>query len=267
MKKVGDIFKGLPEIQPELALGLIETTEDPHGHYQLKFPGDTVAKSNEFIRYRVFMSAGKDPIAYRLLAHFIAGLHSKKDDEMGYCLVKVRDFMPNSSGADYARAREAMIALASLMVERYNEEQQHIDLVFSGSFCYNRTNGTVRARLNPELKAYFLKLYQDYATYGLLEFNNLRSFYSQRLFEVACSIRPKSEEIFPLAKLQRMLNITQGSMLNYADFKRRALEPAKKEINKYTNMKFDYEAIKESRAVAYIKIKAKRMNKEVDILA
>lgn len=272
MKQPSDIVRGLSEIQEEFNFGdfkanVIETTEDMPGHFQLKIPGDTVAKQNDFVRFRFFMRGGKDPIAYRLFAHFVACLHNRKDDEMGFCEIKVREFMPNSSGADYVRARQAMEALASLIVEQHDNEKQIINLVFENELCYNRRKGTLIAKLNPNLKRFFLQLYENYITYGLLEFSGLRSFYSQRLFEIACSIRPKPEEIFPLIKLQRMLDITEGSLLRYSDFKRWVLEAAKKDIHKYTNMKFDYVPIKEGRAVTYIKIKAKRMNRDADILA
>lgn len=275
MRTVGNILKStFPEIQTELNFGnfeVIETAEDPPGHFQLKFPGDTIAKSNDFIRYRIFMNGspkkGKDPIAFRLFAHFVACLHSKKDDELdNSCEVRVKDFMPDAGGKDYTRAREALIALGSMMVERYNEKEQTIDLIFERQLRYNRVKGTVRAKLNPDLKHFFLKLYEHYTTYGLLEFSGLRSFYSQRLFEIACSIHPKNQETFSLQELQHMLDITKGSALQYGYFKQKILAPSKKEINAKTNIKFDYEPIKEGRAVAYIKIKAKRMDRDTDIL-
>lgn len=263
MKKIGDIIKCLPEVQPECSFkdfDVIETVEDPPSHYQLKFPGDTVAKRNDFVRYRVFIQGGKDPIAYRLFAHIVACYHNKKDEDLGICQVAVRDFMPDSGGKDYARAKQAMRALKAMLVDLENPDEYEVDSVIYGPVKYNRSNGTVSAQLNPALKDFFLKLFEDYTTYGLLEFTSLRSFYSQRLFEIACSIRPKTVEIFPLNKLQKMLDITTGSLVRYSDFKRWVLEPAKKEINKYTNMKFDYESIKNGRAVAKIKIKARRMN-------
>lgn len=269
MKKTGDAVAGLPEVQQFFSFGgldVVETAEKLLPPFQLKFAGETVAKRNDFIRCRVFMRGGKDPIAYRLFAHFVAALHSRKDDEMGYCQVKVRDFMPDSGGKDYSRAREAMLALTSLVVERHTNERQVIDIVFSGSFVYDRSNGTVTAKLNPELKPFFLKLYENYTTYGLLEFTGLSSFYSQRLFEIACSMKPKTEETFPLRELQRMLNVIDGTMLRYSNFKQKALEPAKKEINDKTNVKFDYVPIKNGRSVAEIRIKARRMGVNPDDL-
>lgn len=268
MKKVGDIIKAMPEIQPKSSFNDLEVTEAVEnlpGHYQLKFPGNIVAKRNDFVRYRVFIQGGKDPIAYRLFAHIVACYHSKKDEEIGVCQVAVRDFMPDSGGKDYARAKQAMRALKAMLVDLENPDEYEVDSVIYGPVKYNRSNGTVSAQLNPALKDFFLKLFEDYTTYGLLEFTSLRSFYSQRLFEIACSMRPKTAETFQLEKLQKMLDITAGSLVRYSDFKRWVLEPAKKEINKYTNMKFDYEPIKDGRAVAFIKIKARRMN-EKDLL-
>lgn len=261
------------EIQTEINFGefkadLIENTEDPPGHFQLKLPGDTVAKRNDFVRYRLLSPYGKDPIATRLFACIVACCHSRKDNHLAPCNVAVKDFMPwTESGKDYTRAKQAMKVLRTMLVEIETDGKYSLDTILSGPITYNRKTAIITAELNPKLATFFLQLFEKYTTFGLLEFTSLKTFYSQRLFEIACSVHPKPFEVFELVKLQRMLDITQGTMLNYADFKRRALDPAKKEINKYTNLKFDYEPIKEGRAVVYIKIKARRMDKEADILA
>lgn len=264
--------KNPAEIQTEINFGdfeanLIETSEDMPSHYQLKFAGETVAKRNDFIRYRLVSPYGKDPIANRLFACIVACCHSRKDNRLTPCNVAIKDFMPwTESGKDYTRAKQALKVLRSMMVEVETDGQYSLDTILSGAIVYNRKTAIITAELNPKLAPFFLQLFEKYTTFGLLEFTSLKTFYSQRLFEIACSIHPKSFEILELVKLQRMLDIIAGEGLKYSYLKRKILEPAKKEINKYTNLKFDYEPIKEGRAVVYIKIKTKRMNTD-DILA
>lgn len=239
---------------------VIETTEVLPSHTQLKFTGKAITKRNDFIRYRLISPYGKDPIASRLFACIVSCCHSRQDSHLAPCNVAIKEFMPwTESGKDYARAKQAMKVLRSMMVEIETDGKYSLDTILSGPITYNRKTATITAELNSRLAVFFLQLFEQYTTFGLLEFTSLKTFYSQRLFEIACSIAPKNEEIFPLAKIHRMLDITQGAGLKFGYFKQKILEPAKREINKYTNIKFDYEPIKEGRAVVSIKIKARRM--------
>lgn len=205
----------------------------------------------------------KDPLANRLFAHIVSCLHNRKDQTLGLCEVKLKDVMTwADSEKDYERVKKAVQVLGTSVVEVENKNEKIYQLkrLFGDDITYYGKKGIIRTELNPTLKDFFLNLHEYYTTYGLMEFSSLRSFYSQRLFEIACSIKPKFEETFTLRKLQHMLDITEGSLLTYGNFKQKVLEPAKKEIIKYTNMKFDYEPIKEGRAIAEVKIKARRMN-------
>lgn len=261
----------LSEFQPNLEFEkfeVVETTESPPAHFQLKFHGDTVTKRNDFTRYRLIMPYGKDPLANRLFACIVACCHNRKDKALSECQIHVKEFMPwTNSAKDYTRVKQAMRALKSMLVEMEVEDKYKVDSIISGPITYYRKKSIIEAELNPKLADFFLNLFEHYTAYGLLEFTSLKTFYSQRLFEIACSVNHHREEIFSLHKLQYMLDITQGSALQYGYFKQKILDPAKREINKYTNLKFDYEPIKIGRATAYIKIKAKRMNREADLLA
>lgn len=274
MKKINDVLQaGLAEFQPEFPdFDILETEENPPGHFQIKIHlGDTVSKLNEAVRYRVFANGITDPLAYRLFNCFVSCFHSRKDKEFIPAQVAVTDFMPwyDGSVTHRTRVKQAMRALKGLMIEcDYSNNDCDVDNLIVGPVRYSDSKKIITAELNPRLKGYFLLLYQNYTTYGLLEFNGLKTFYTQRLFEIGCSVNVS--EVFLLENLQRMLDINEfraPSLLRYADFKRRVLEPAKKEINAKTNLKFDYEAIRLGRSIGKIKIKARRMDKQADILA
>lgn len=262
-----NIMQKLSTSQTELDFEKFEIVEIQDAElpepFQLKFPGDTVTKRNDFTRYRLIMPYGKDPLANRLFACIVACYHNRKDKTLGECQVHVKEFMPwTNSAKDYTRVKQAMRALKSMLVELEVENKYKVDSILSGPITYYRKKAIIEAELNPRLADFFINLFEHYTAYGLLEFTSLKSFYSQRLFEIACSISHYKEEIFPLRKLQRMLDITEGSLLKYYEFKRWVLEPVKKEINANTNLKFNYEAIKVGRAVEHIKIKARRMDEK-----
>lgn len=253
---------GLKEIQEQFNFGNyipeIISEAPPKGGY-MNTPKDIVSKSNDFVRYRLISAYPKDPIAPRLFACMVSCCHNRKDEKLNPCNVHVKDFMPwSETGKDYAKIKNVMKVLRTMLVEVETDGEYVIDTLLDKRMVYNRKTGMVTAQLNPAFGGFFLNLYEKYTSYALIDFTSLRSYYSQRLFEIACSIAPQTEETFPLAKLQRMLDITKGSLLTYGNFKQKVLEPSKKEINENTGMKFDYDIKKMGRSVAFIIIKAQR---------
>jgi plasmid replication initiation protein len=87
------------------------------------------------------------------------------------------------------------------------------------------------------LRKYFTKLKLD----TLLKFG---SFYSQRLYEILSANRYKGEIVFDLYILQEMLTFPEAMRNDFRKFRVKVLEQAKKEIEKFTDLKYDYFPLK-----------------------
>nr|CRY95713.1 hypothetical protein [uncultured prokaryote] len=121
------------------------------------------------------------------------------------------------------------------------------------SWCeYDSKAGCIRARFDPGLKEHYLNLQSHFTQYSLMEFLMLPSTYSQRLFEVLKSWNSLPEAVINLADLFEMLDVP-ASLQRYPDFRRYVLEKAHKDITARTGLRYQWEPIKQGRAVAAIR--------------
>jgi plasmid replication initiation protein len=86
-----------------------------------------------------------------------------------------------------------------------------------------------------------------------MEFLLLPSTYSQRLFEVLKSWSSLPESVIDLTDLFEMLDVPASLRANFKDFRRRVLEKAHKDITTQTGLRYQWEPIKQGRAVAAIR--------------
>lgn len=99
---------------------------------------------------------------------------------------------------------------------------------------YNDKRGSVTVMLNKRLKAHLLKLGTSYTMFELWNVLSLHRKYSIRLYEIFRSYSYKHMIDFEIDELKSLL-CCENYVL-YAEFKRRVLEPAVKEINELTDL-------------------------------
>ena len=122
------------------------------------------------------------------------------------------------------------------------------------SWCeYDSKAGCIRARFDPGLKEHYLGLQSHFTQYSLMEFLMLPSTYSQRLFEVLKSWSSLPEVVIDLSDLFEMLDVPSSHRSDFAAFRRRVLEKAHKDITSQTGLRYQWEPIKQGRAVAAIR--------------
>ena len=96
----------------------------------------------------------------------------------------------------------------------------------------------VTLKFAPDLKPYLLKLKELYTSCRLTNVLNLKSRYSIRLYEILKCRKKRSRkkiviEEIELEELKKMLGASSKYFSVYADFKRRALLVAQKELKKW----------------------------------
>lgn len=126
--------------------------------------------------------------------------------------------------------------------------------------------GKVILRFDPVLKPYLLQLKEMFTQYQLKNVLSLKGSHSIRIYELLKQYEKIGSREFDLLELKRILGI-ENNYKTIKDFERRVLKPAKKEINKHTDLFIDYEKIKEGRRVAKIKfIIEGRIDKEKTLI-
>ena len=132
----------------------------------------------------------------------------------------------------------------------------------------NEKSGKVKIRFDDDMMPYLLQLSKQFAeqgefytTYYLKYVLPMQSKFSPRLYETLKSYQQNNVRwFFKLEDLQVLLcdcdkdrvPVVPKSWSNFAEFKRRVIEPAVKEINEYTDLKISYKAEKENGRYAKI---------------
>lgn len=114
-------------------------------------------------------------------------------------------------------------------------------------------NGIITAKFNNSLKPYYLQLKREFSLRSLPEFQRLSSIYSQQIYRFLASIEALSETEVSLEKLHFVTTAPESLKKNFKDFRCRVLEPAEKEINGKTGLKYRWEAIRQGRKVTAIR--------------
>jgi Protein involved in initiation of plasmid replication len=118
---------------------------------------------------------------------------------------------------------------------------------------YRFADGILELRFDPDLKVHFLNLQKNFAQYNLLEYLMLPSIYSQRIFEILKSWAGQREITIALDDLHEMLDTPDSLRNDFAQFRRRVLEKAHKDIHEDTSLSFDWEPLKKGRTVVAIR--------------
>lgn len=162
-------------------------------------------------------------------------------------------------GRDYSDLKTAFYNIISrtITIEENNGKERIIPLFEHGQLLENKNGDKtiIRGKLHNQLMPYLLNLKKDYVEYPLDEFLSLSSVYSQKIYNLLKSLGDCSAKKERVEKLHNILGITESARNNFAEFKRRTLEPAKEEINKVTSLKFEYEIEKEGRKVSIVTFK------------
>lgn len=214
-----------------------------------------VVKSNELIQKSRFSLS----LQQQRIVLFLISLISEGDQEFREYQFTISDFlklcgMQTNNGQNYQYVKDALQALSnkSMWLEKDGVETL---VRWLESPKINRTTHQISVRLDRALMPYLLQLKQNFTQYELRWTLKFDSKYSNRLYELLKSVYFNSLEpysyTFDLAHLRQQIDAAKYKA--WQDFKARALEPAIKEINEYSDLNVSYEAKKTGRAVTRIK--------------
>ena len=122
---------------------------------------------------------------------------------------------------------------------------------------YGDKHGFIKIYINPHLKPLLHQLKGQFTSYHLEKVALFQSIYSVRIYEIAIMrlnkhAKSKCSFILEVSLLKENLDLV-GKYKLCSDFNRRVLEPAKKEINKYSDIRLSYKLKKQGKAFHKIK--------------
>ena len=132
---------------------------------------------------------------------------------------------------------------------RFSEGDEDVQAVWITSLRYNRKSGEYTFTFSLELKPFLLQLKEHFTLFNISNVVYL-SGHSTRMYEVLKRHQYKRESVvLSIVDLKFWLRI-ENKYPEYYEFKRWVLEPARQELEQYTDIRFTYtEAEKEGKKI------------------
>ncbi len=121
---------------------------------------------------------------------------------------------------------------------------------------YKRGQAKFLVRIDKDLKPYLLELKKRFVKYNLKYILPLTSNYSIRIYQLLKEYEKLTKRTFTVQELQDLLQVPK-SLKVYADFKRKVLKVAERELIENCDIFFEYEEIKKGRKVNEILFRIK----------
>lgn len=216
---------------------------------QLTSPIEIVKKSNALARARWSANSIWEPRLVALLASKI------RTDDLDFQVyeIPVSEVMREKTGGKDYKEIETVVdkVMSRILTIRDNDGWTKYN-VFSR--CrYRKRDRILELGFHPDLRHHYLNLQKNFAKFNLLEFLMLPSVYSQRIFEFLKSWDDKPETTISIADLHEMLDTPDSLRKDFRNFRLRVLEKAHKDITQKTQLAYEWEPLKQGRAVVAVR--------------
>ncbi|ETR66541.1 MAG: initiator RepB protein [Candidatus Magnetoglobus multicellularis str. Araruama] len=205
-----------------------------------------IVKSNKIIEARYKLKSMEIKLIMILIS-----LIDKEDKDFKEYTIKVQD-LSDILNLKTKNIYEKVRSITKSLRERTLEIEDHEKLIQVGwlsSAVYLKKEGKVKLRFDPDLKPYLLQLKDNFTKYQLKYILNLSCEYSPRFYSLLKQYEPIGSRSFDYHELREILKIEDHQYKLYGDFKRYVLKVSQREIDKFTDIKFDFKEIKKGKKV------------------
>lgn len=229
-----------------------------------------VTKANELIqKSRFSLSTQQQKIVLFLISQI-----NPWDEDFKVYKFSIAEFsrvcgISRLGGKDYAEMKAAIkeIADKSLWVKLENGKETLLRWIEKPYI--DEGKGTVEIRLDKDMKPYLLQLRENFTDYELIYTLRFRSKYSIRLYELIRSVQYHDLKEtccrFSVSQLKGLLDAEEYR--EYRDFKRRVLNTAVNEVNRYSDRNVQYMELKQGRKVMGLEltIRVKSLDERLEL--
>ena len=194
----------------------------------------------------------------KIFAYLVGTLGNPGDDQFRMQRIVVSDFgekmgMSHEGGKLYREIGSCIRRMMTTIVEFPCPEKQGAwvmcTLLARGK--YHKGEGWYEAQIHEDLRPALLKLNQRFFQYKLEEIGRLGSAYAVRLYELSKSRENQAEGWFEydLLELRKILDVAEGKLRRWHDFRRFAIDYSVEQINRETDISVEYLPRKRGRRV------------------
>lgn len=163
--------------------------------------------------------------------------------------IPVAMFLNGEDDKNYSRVKSALRSLAKKFFEYEDSGEWELISVISEPKI-DKYSENVRFRINPKVVNAFLDFSKGFSKYELVTAMEFESVYSMRFYELLSG--QKKPITYSVDNLKIMFKIEDKYKLT-ADFFRKVIEPAKKELDRSAPYSFEYKQIKTGRKITAVK--------------
>ncbi|GAB6574256.1 replication initiation protein [Bacillus cereus] len=220
-----------------------------------------VTKSNSLIETKYKLTTSEQKILLTL-----ASMIQKDDSEFKSYTLSIADFsklLGVKSNNRYTELKKITAGLMSKNLE-IDSEDKLVQTAWLSHVTYHKKQGLIEMRFSSDLKPFFLALKKNFTSYRLANIAKLKHSYSIRMYELLKQYQKIGERTFDYITLLEHLGVEQsGYNGNYGGFKARVLKPIQKELEKKTDIKFEFEETKVARKVVSLRFIIKKTDIEL----
>jgi len=221
-----------------------------------------IVKSNKIIEARYKLKSMEIKLIMILIS-----LIDKEDKDFKEYTIKVQDLsdiLHLKSKNIYEKVRSITKSLRERTLE-IEDHEKIIQMGWLSSAVYLKKEGKVKLRFDPDLKPYLLQLKDNFTKYQLKYILNLSCEYSPRFYSLLKQYEPIGSRSFDYQELREILKIEDHQYKLYGDFKRYVLKVSQREIDKFTDIKFDFKEIKKGKKVVGLHFSISSKSKLVEV--
>ena len=222
--------------------------------------GQTMGKKDLSVKKSNYLNQASyklSVVEQKLIAMLVAQIKNDATDFKPYSL-NIKDFCSligvESSNYSY------IVSVAKSLLDRdvhfwyVNDKGKNIEVItkWLSSCVHTEGSGTVEMNFDNVLKPFLLQLRNRFTLYRLENILQLTSVFSIRIYELLKQYENIGSVFFTLEDLRKYIGIDDTQYKMYADFKRRVLVIAQKEIKSKCDIYFDYDEIKVGRSIGKI---------------
>jgi plasmid replication initiation protein len=234
-------------------------------------PNNVLYKSNSLINSLYDLSLQEQ----RIILILISMVNPREDKEFINFEMPVEMFKNiiglDSKGGYYQELEEVVKKLMkrSFKIDR-PEGDGWLRINWLSSCEYKKGAGCIELEISAKLHPYLLDLKSHYTSYRLKNILPLRSGYSIRIYELLKQYETIGERYLTLEEMRKLMEIKDAEYSLYADFKRKIILQAQKELLEKTDICFEFKEKKRVRRVIgiyfFIKKNAPEEDKTIDMV-
>lgn len=177
---------------------------------------------------------------------------SKTDDKFFKTILNIDEIskiINTDKNCLYNYVKKICCNLGSKTLKIYDKSKHEYTIYpWFSKLSYKNNSGTIELEFNDKINPFLLLIKNNFTAYELKNIINMNSKHSIRLYELLKQYEKIGYRKLDINDFKKIL-VLKNSYYAYSNIKLRVLEPAKKEIEKYSDIKFDYIEIKKGRKV------------------